>query len=78
MTKLKLNFAQVAGEILTREELKKVLGGTDAGSGSGSDDIVECSKFSSCGTTLGKNCKTSDGKIGKCISPQATTICRCE
>ena len=27
MTKLKLNLAQGAGEILTREELKKVLGG---------------------------------------------------
>ena len=32
MTKLKLNLAQGAGEILTREELKKVLGGTTYGS----------------------------------------------
>ncbi len=35
MTKLKLNLAQGVGEILTREELKKVLGGTGGGSGSG-------------------------------------------
>ncbi len=35
MTKLKLNLAHGAGEILTREELKKVLGGTGSGSGSG-------------------------------------------
>ncbi len=38
MTKLKLNLAQGAGEILTREELKKVLGGTGSGSGSGGWD----------------------------------------
>ena len=35
MTKLKLNLAHQAGEILTREELKKIVGGTE-GSGSGS------------------------------------------
>ncbi len=40
MTKLKLNLAHGAGEILTREELKKVLGGT--GSGSGSGDDIDC------------------------------------
>ncbi len=34
MTKLKLNLAHEAGEVLTREELKKVLGGTGSGSGS--------------------------------------------
>ncbi len=33
--KLKLNLAQGAGEVLTREELKHVLGGTGSGSGSG-------------------------------------------
>ena len=38
MTKLKLNLAHGAGEILTREELKKVLGGTGSGSGSGGWD----------------------------------------
>ena len=38
MTKLKLNLAHGAGEILTREELKKVLGGTGSGSGSGGED----------------------------------------
>ena len=35
MTKLKLNLAQVVGEILTRDELKRIVGGTE-GSGSGS------------------------------------------
>ena len=38
MTKLKLNLAQGAGEILTREELKGVLGGTGSGGGDGSGD----------------------------------------
>ena len=37
MTKLKLNLAHEAGEILSREELKKIVGGTEgSGSGSGS------------------------------------------
>ena len=43
MTKLKLNLAQGAGEILTREELKKIVGGTEgsgSGSGSGSDEVT--------------------------------------
>ena len=34
MNKLKLNLAHEAGEILSREELKKILGGADSGSGS--------------------------------------------
>ena len=41
MTKLKLNLAQGAGEILTREELKKIVGGTE-GSGSGSGNLTLC------------------------------------
>jgi len=41
MTKLKLNLAQGAGEILTREELKKNVGGTEgSGIGSGSDEVT--------------------------------------
>ena len=39
MTKLKLNLAHEAGEILTREELKKIVGGTE-GSGSGSQSTL--------------------------------------
>ena len=80
MTKLKLNLAQGAGEILTREELKKVLGGTEgSGSGSGSAYSDSCYYYGAyCGLKLGMSCKTSSGASGKCKSPQATTICRCE
>ena len=41
MTKLKLNLAHEAGEILTREELKKIVGGTE-GSGSSSEPLAVC------------------------------------
>ena len=33
MTKLKLNFTPEGGEILSKEELKKIVGGKDYGSG---------------------------------------------
>lgn len=60
MTKLKLNLAHGAGEILTREELKKVLGGT--GSGSGSGDDIDCpTSQNQCSGTCKKN-----GIIGRC------------
>ncbi len=36
MTKLKLNISLGLGEVLTKEELKRVFGGTGSGSGSGS------------------------------------------
>ena len=45
MTKLKLNLAHQAGEILSREELKKIVGGTEgsgSGSGSGCTYTLEC------------------------------------
>ena len=52
MKKLKLNVAELgATEILTREELKKVLGGTGSGSGSGSGED-KCAGYS---TTCGNN-----------------------
>ena len=80
MKKLKLNVANLrATEILTRDELKKVLGGADAGSGSGSAYSDSCYYYGTyCGTKQGTSCKTSSGASGKCKSPQATTICRCE
>ena len=73
MTKLKLNLAQGAGEILSREELKKVLGGTGSGSdGSGKTQhcVVKCYDYdndpkttitdvgSSCPTTTNYGCTT--------------------
>ena len=42
MTKLKLNLAHGAGEILTRDELKRVLGGTGSGNGDGNCNWYRC------------------------------------
>lgn len=44
MTKLKLNFTQEAGKILTREDLKKILGGMATGSDvcAGKTTYVQC------------------------------------
>ena len=50
MTKLKLNLAHEAGEILTREELKKIVGGTD---GSGSGSTGSCSISFDCNNNYG-------------------------
>ena len=80
MKKLKLNVAELgATEILTREELKKVLGGTGSGSGSGIGYVSGCGKLGQahCGDTAGNSCKTHSGASGKCKSPQATTTCVC-
>ena len=56
MTKLKLNLAHQAGEILSREELKKIVGGTEgSGSGSGSDICA--------GKTSSSKCTNRDGDI---------------
>jgi len=43
MTKLKLNISSGLGEVLTKEELKRVFGGTGSGSGSGSSENCGCS-----------------------------------
>ena len=56
MEKLKLNVANLgATEILTREELKKVLGGTE-GSGSGSETCTN----NACGALNLPCCSSSD------------------
>ncbi len=64
MTKLKLNLAQGAGEILTREELKKVLGGTTGSEGSGSG-VVNSHTCS---------CTNSTGATVSCTSPNPCTV----
>lgn len=62
MKKMHLNLAQGAGEILTKGELKKILGGIGSGSDSGSSGDIDCptSKDQCSGT-----CKKG-GIIGRC------------
>ena len=65
MKKLKLNVAELgATEILTREELKKVLGGAGSGSGSGSGN--ECTSLSKDACSNSVSCKDSQGITGHC------------
>jgi len=66
MKKLKLNASAFQnGEVLTRSQLKKVLGGT----GSGTDDCKsECSSDHACssGTCTAYHCETG-GEYNVCI-----------
>lgn len=74
MRKLKLNVANLgATEILTREELKKVLGGVDAGSGSGSG-VKSCAESDCSSENLGLGC--AGGKT--CQWSYNYGACRCQ
>lgn len=81
MTKLKLNLAQGAGEILTREELKKIVGGTE-GSGSGSSCSIsftcpDKSTTVSCnGTYLCEPYKKNGVQIGVECDKLSTAVCK--
>ncbi len=75
MKKIRLNVADMeATEILSREQLKFIFGG----SGSGSGSYVSCGEVGKayCGNTQGKSCKSGD-KIGSCGVKTAETQCRC-
>ncbi len=65
MTKLKLKIQSGLGEVLTKEELKHVFGGSGSGSGSGSNkpfcskkkicpggSIVSCEGYRECGYAM--------------------------
>ena len=68
MKKLKLNaLAFQSGEVLTRIQLKNVLGGSDPGSGGGPDCDDECS-------SAGSEC-TLKGKTGTCTGYSASSTC---
>lgn len=68
MKKLKLNVANLgATEILTREELKKVLGGADTGSGSGSETCTN----NACGALNLPCCSAYD----ICSAPDKSGVC---
>ena len=76
MTKLKLELAQAAGEILTREEQKRILGGA---SGSGGDDYCTGKKawakcIDSNDKQIGDGCYTSSDP-SSCPSGQRVTCC---
>jgi len=77
MEKLKLNFAYEAGEILTRKELKNVLGG-GSGSygeiGSGSGMATECSASDCSSEHKGLGCGSSE----LCQKDYNLGICRCQ
>lgn len=64
MKKLKLNIAHFS-EILTREQLKQVVGGSGSGSGSGSGDCpVPCTYSSRAGARCVTNFHCKEGKCG--------------
>lgn len=63
MTKLKLNFSQDAASILSREELKQVLGGT----GSGELDHWKGSNTSGSGTNCDSYYASCDGRYYSCF-----------
>lgn len=66
MKKLKLKALELgAREVLTREQLKNVLGGFDDGSGSGS------------GTSCSTKCVVDGNKIYSCIYSAAVSACIC-
>jgi hypothetical protein len=75
MKKLKLNFSNLKdAEILTREDLKKVMGG-DAGSGSGT-----CSSLTSSQCTSSTACKANCNGVltsGNCTWSTAFSKCYC-
>jgi hypothetical protein len=79
MKKIRLNVANLeATDVLSREQLKSIFGGSGSGSGS-SDGYTTCGEHGKpfCGNTAGKKCKKSSGGDGTCKSPQATTQCLC-
>lgn len=57
MKKLKLNLRNV-GEVLTREQLKQIVGGSGSGSGSGKKPCD--------GKSEGDSCAHPSGGTGKC------------
>ena len=63
MNKLKLNLAHKAGEILSREELKKILGGADSGSGSENCTKYICSEKPCC------------DPLASCVANGSTYVC---
>lgn len=64
MKKIRLNVADLgATEILTREQLKSVFGGSGSGSGSGSSNSCSGLTKDSCNY---QPCVDTNGDIGKC------------
>lgn len=64
MKKLKLNLSNLEGaEVLTREQLKKVMGG------SGSGDL--------CPSNCSGGCKNDEGHTGNCRKRESDGTCWC-
>ncbi|WP_316838182.1 hypothetical protein [Pedobacter nutrimenti] len=75
MKKLKLNaLALQTGEVLSRSQLKTVIGGNGSGTGSGSC-FLRCDQNSTSGTDVA-DCSRATAEAG-CGSDLSNTVCVC-
>lgn len=74
MTKLKLNFSQDAASILSREELKQVLGGTGSGD---KGSIPSCEGYYiECGSNHNRYACFWDVNMNSCYNDYCKGICK--
>lgn len=79
MRKLTLNKVDFAGaEVLTRNQLKNVMGGNEPGTGGGGGEGNQCGTYPNCSTgsctAKSGDCK---GQTGTCGRTSSTSSCSC-
>jgi len=78
MGKLKLKMSSDIGDILTREELKRVFGGTGSGSGSGTTICsATCTGSSSISLNCDGTCEAVADNYVKCTDEKGMTYAKC-